>query len=596
MVGDHKIVQAKDELNGELRGIVVKDLVEENQIGRQRESERTLLLDTIQADCSHASKNLASIDITWSHLYATKDSSELLRELDRQKNSCRESIVIQKDQLNKFLVYLSGLQEDFVKSIRRYTRDSLALSSRMNDNIRRLETLLISERSSMERAFLSSRTDLLQKQHLALGDLFERRRLNEESEFLDKRVENGRIFYDDISHLWFDDISTHKVAKLALDKAAQELEQHLMKMTAVFQLNKEKLEYNLQVLIERNKEHETVRNSCKSRLNRLRSIKTALENRLQRIEDANLAENSNLSQEFQRFAGQYREMQERLKHAEEVGALKFADIWNMHQTEAKNVASKLLNADRVIHESVIGLPWQHPKEEQLRAEADAEGSQSGTGTMKTQTGSSSHVSRTSRFPAAKSKKVLDLVFESAQFLLGDTVDMKVGVATECLLSAIGVDSIEDVDLLVEIFYKGQDEDDEELLADPADVIPLIAEFVKLKEEMRIADVSPVKRKKSVGVEEAEVRSRRRREEQKFWQRLAHVLPTWRVQRVYPSLLSGSRRFLELLQRRDKNISSCQRIKVENDRLRSLAAVYLAGKVNTELLIPPSSIIKMPKIE
>ena len=367
-----------------------------------------------------------------------------------------------------------------------------------------------------------------------------------------------------------------------------------MKMTAVFQLNKEKLEYNLQVLIERNKEHETVRNNCKSRLNRLRSIRTALESRSHRLENMSKAENMNICQELQRFAAQYREMQERLKHAQQVDATKFADIWNMHQDETKVIAFKLVEADRVIHETLLGIPWQHPKEEQLRAEADAEGSQSGTGTMKTQTGSSSHVSRASRFPAAKSKKVLDLVVDSTIFLLGESTDLKIGVATESLLSAIGIDSLEDVDLLVEIFFKGQDEDDEELLVDPADVIPLITEFIKLKEEMRIADVSPVKQKKRAGVEEAEVRLRRRREEQKFWLRLSHVLPTWRVQRMYPSLLAASRRYLTVLRKRDDNLAVCHRIKRENDQLRGLAEVYLSAKINVELLIPPACLIKPQK--
>merc|ERR1719291_1550471 len=92
----------------------------------------------------------------------------------------------------------------------------------------------------------------------------------EETEFLERRQERERDFQQQIEDLRTHNADDYNKCKIALEKGIQELEQHLEKMMSTYQLNKEKLEYNLQVLSERNKEHIAIRSSYKNRLNRLR--------------------------------------------------------------------------------------------------------------------------------------------------------------------------------------------------------------------------------------------------------------------------------------------------------------------------------------
>merc|ERR1711881_365540 len=87
---------------------------------------------------------------------------------------------------------------------------------------------------------------------------------------------------------------------------------------------------------------------------------------------------------------------------------------------------------------------------------------------------------------------------------------------DAILRYVGVESQEDVDLLVSLFYQGQDEDDETLYVDADDVLKLLKEFIQEKENLRIADVAPDKKKKAkttqLGSEsEADRKARRRRE-------------------------------------------------------------------------------------
>merc|ERR1712054_635718 len=210
-----------------------------------------------------------------------------------------------------------------------------------------------------------------------------------------------------------------------------------------------------------------------------------------------------------------------------------------------------------------------------------------------------------KYSASKVKKVLDLVKEETQFLL----DLKVReqmmtlppeqrdvLQIDAILRYIGVESQEDVDLLVSIFYHGQDEDDEALMVDADDVLQMLKEFIVEKENLRIADVAPDKKKKNtkqtVGSEsEADRKARRRREERKFWERMGHVVPDMNF-RVWKALEVFLKKYYDLLQKRSKAIDSAVGLQKQNEELKQLLDQYLGSKVNEELQVPPTHVIRV----
>merc|ERR1712048_1190391 len=122
----------------------------------------------------------------------------------------------------------------------------------------------------IEEAFEHERSEVLSRNKAEIEALFERRRQMEETEFLERRQERERDFQQQIEDLRTHNADDYNKCKIALEKGIQELEQHLEKMNSTYTLNKEKLEYNLQVLSERNKEHTAIQSSYKNRLNKLR--------------------------------------------------------------------------------------------------------------------------------------------------------------------------------------------------------------------------------------------------------------------------------------------------------------------------------------
>merc|ERR1711904_458010 len=154
-------------------------------------------------------------------------------------------------------------------------------------------------------------------------------------------------------------------------------------------------------------------------------------------------------------------------------------------------------------------------------------------------------------------------------------------------------SQEEFDLLVNLFFQGQDEDDETLYAEADDVLKLLKDFIVEKANLQLADVAPDKKKKTrnqtVGSEsEADRKARRRREERKFWERMGHVVPDMNF-RVWKALDLFLKKYFESLGARAKSIDSAVNMQKQNEELKQLLDQYLGSKVNEELQVPPTHV-------
>eukprot|EP00921_Rhytidocystis_pertsovi_P001099 GHVQ01001868.1.p1 GENE.GHVQ01001868.1~~GHVQ01001868.1.p1 ORF type:complete len:387 (+),score=58.10 GHVQ01001868.1:461-1621(+) len=376
-------------------------------------------------------------------------------------------------------------------------------------------------------------------------------------------------------------------------------------MVATYQLNKEQLSYNLQVLTERNKEHSAILLTYKNRLSRLREILNNLIGRYHKLDAKYRHSNEGLTEEYKRLTIQFKELQEKFKHFEFADENRFRLIWEVNENQVRQYMAKVLDADKIIHEQQLGLTWAPPREEELTNECEAF-SESGTTTVK----STSKVSEDSgvykrRYSPSKIKKVLDFVSSECHFLLdykikeeliGMDSEQQTLVQVDAILKYVGVENQDDIDLLVSLFYQGQDEDDETVYVDADDVLKLVKDFLREKENARIADVSPdIKKKKSgrqIGSEtETDVRARKRREERRFWERMSHVLPDVNM-RLWKALEEFLRRYYKELKDRSEVIDGAVKLQQENQELKQLMDQYLQSNVNTDLLVPPTHVIRV----
>lgn len=590
----------------ELTDIRVRFDDSENQRRIVEENNRLDRYEALQIEAVTSGRKNAAIEMKWAELLNMDIPQELNEQLEFQKKACQLIIDTKDRRIRDFQQELKNKDEEYIKMLKQQSADITSLNSKMRDQYHTMRRHYEQQLEEIEEAFEKERTEMLGKNKAEIEALFEKRRQMEESEFLERRQERERNFQQQIEELRTHFADEYNKCKVALERGIQELEQHHEKMMSTYQLNKEKLGYNLQVLIERNKEHQQIQSTYKNRLNKLRETLNTLMTRYYSLDQKYKQQNVELTEEYKRLTRQFKDLQEKFHHFEQADERKFRDVWEMNEQEVRGLISKVLEADRLIHEQQLGHEWMQPKAEQLELELETF-SESGTATGKSTAIESAEMGQSvsGKYSVTKVKKVLDLIKEETHFLL----DLKVReqilslppeqrdvLQVDAILRYIGVESQEDVDLLVSIFYHGQDEDDESLMVDPDDVLQVLKEFIQEKENLRIQDVAPDKKKKArtqhLGSEsEADRKARRRREERKFWERMGHVIPDMNF-RVWKALDLFLKKYYDLLGKRSKAIDEAVSMQRENEELKHLLDQYLGSKVNEELQVPPTHVIRV----
>ncbi|CAE7255304.1 DRC1 [Symbiodinium pilosum] len=588
----------------ELTSIRVRFDDQENQRRIVEENNRLDRYEALQIEAVTSGRKNAAIEMKWADLLNMDIPQELNDQLQFQKSACRQIIESKDRRIEDFKTELKNKDEEYIKMLKQQSLDITTLITKMREQYHALRQHYEKELEDIEQAFEDERKEMLQKNKAEIEvALFEKRRQMEENEFLERRQERERGFQQQIEELRTDNADGYNKCKIALEKGIQELEQHLEKMLATYLLNKEKLEYNLQAALQGGigpfswvpLAFKPTNSSLADWLPLLSDIlRNALISRYNTLDQKYKTHNHELTEEYKRLTKQFKDLQEKFQHFEQADEKKFREVWEMNEAEVRGLMTKVLEADRLLHEQQLGHEWVPPKEELLQQELDTF-SESGTTTGKSTALESAEMgqSDSGKFSATKVKKVLDLIKEETQFLL----DLKVRdqlaelppeqrdvLQIDALLRYIGVEGQQDVDLLVQVFYRGQEEDDEALMVEPDDVLQLLKDFIEEKENMRIADVAPDKKKKArtqqLGSEsEADRKARRRREERKFWERMGHVIPDMNF-RVWKALDVFLKRYYDLLQKRSKAIDSA---------VWALKQMwYLGSKVNEELQVPPGT--------
>ena len=59
-------------------------------------------------------------------------------------------------------------------------------------------------------------------------------------------------------------------------------------------------------------------------------------------------------------------MQSKFRHFELADTTKYDEMWAMHEDEAKDMVDKLLKADKIISEQILGWQWRAPDRNALQ--------------------------------------------------------------------------------------------------------------------------------------------------------------------------------------------------------------------------------------
>ncbi|KAJ3042074.1 hypothetical protein HDV00_008155 [Rhizophlyctis rosea] len=291
---------------------------------------------------------------------------ELNELLAKQKQACDALSGTKNKLIAEYVAELKSKDDEYVKELKRQAEEIDTLLERMEQQHRSFQTTLREEIDAIEKAFVEERTDLVDSTVGEVDQLFETRRANE-SRYMEERAERIEEHIKQLEALRVHDAEEYNLVKIKLETDVQVLEQQLQQMRATYQLNTEKLEYNYSVLKKREEENGTILGAQKRKITRLTDHLNTLKAKIAKQEKGFQQEYMALTDDYKRITEQFKELQKKFRHFQVADSKKYRDVWKMNDELAKELMRKVVQADRIIHEQQLGIPYIPPAEELFRS-------------------------------------------------------------------------------------------------------------------------------------------------------------------------------------------------------------------------------------
>merc|ERR1712228_507572 len=204
---------------------------------------------------------------------------------------------------------------------------------RMHESIKRIRDEYERQIICVEKSFMAERRHIIDSNQKNLDLLYAKRR-NQEFQILHQKMSDNALFDADLLRVRSEDQQSYNKLKINLESHIQILEQQLEEMRAMYQLNTEKLNYNFQVLKEREKENLTTVDHLKRREKKLKEIVASIKEKFKLSEMRKNERFRVLNDEYNRVSVQYKELQQKFKHFEKTDTEKYEQICCMNREDA----------------------------------------------------------------------------------------------------------------------------------------------------------------------------------------------------------------------------------------------------------------------
>lgn len=577
---------------------------------RKEEDKRAERLRELEKELLESTNINREIELKWAQIAQKDIPQELYTQIAIQYKAASKLLASKDEIIKQLQTELKVKDEDYVELLATHHDDVETLVKSIKEQFALLQTVCEGELSDVERAATEERTEQITNNRSEIEDLFKKRREMELQTMFEKQRREGE-FQLELTKIRGTDAEDYNNLKVTLENNIQLLEQQLEEMRATYQLNTEKLEYNHAVLEERDSEN---KQTVEHHRQRLRRLKEALSNHKQRFfkQDARFKnENNELTDDYKRITEQFKDLQKKFRHFEMVDNKKYREVWAMNEDNVMQMVRKVLKADAIIHEQILGLnhhsPYSTPDGNPLPIEQITSAQifnsvhpREEEASLATQMGlnnnsSADPMASMGRFSRDQIRAVMAMLAGEAHFLVDSRLkDTLRGMSEEeadiyrvdAVLSSLGIEDREDLDELVGFFY--EDPKADKPTVHPNDIIKVVRDFVVQRQNSKSKTSEGLSGIKTDTVS-SEKKARKRERERRFWQKLGNVVPD-HTNSVWDALEKAQRKYNTLLEERAQAIDDTTELAKQNEELKILLQEYLGSKINQDLQIPPTRLI------
>lgn len=158
------------------------------------------------------------------------------------------------------------------------------------------------------------------------------------------------------------DANKQNEQKIKLETEMQILEKCMEDMKAIYTLNEEKLKFNYEVLYEREGVNKKTMKTLNNRKRRAKITLSEVTKQF-RIQSSKFQkQNINLTNEYKQFTAWFKDLQKKYERFEKSDDNRIKEVWSMNDQEARNLAEKIMHADKVIHLQQLSIAWKPPSD------------------------------------------------------------------------------------------------------------------------------------------------------------------------------------------------------------------------------------------
>eukprot|EP00760_Papus_ankaliazontas_P035472 PhM_4_TR7813/c0_g1_i1/m.14773/K19754/DRC1; dynein regulatry complex protein 1 len=545
-------------------------------------------------DTKSSRERNGEVEMKWQDLYFKKIPQELQKELNMQKEACSK-IMLAKDRLiDDFRQQLKDADDEYVLALQRQASNIDGLISTMHHETDTMIAAYERELDQIEDAYTQERRQLLDTNQDEIQQLMQQRE-NKEKENSRKRDQKVTQDQQELDHLHEANAEEYAAKKVTLQKDIHTLAQQLEAMRAMYLLNQEKLLYNLRVLGQRTEENKRAIRAHREKMQRLQDNLSGLLMRYSEADKKYRQQNRELTVSYQRITEQYKDLQLKYQHFEKADFDNYNKVWKMNEEECMKYVQKCLQADMIVFQELLSVPWQSPKLDFWDVqESGANTSAAGNTTGNNDGDGHSDLDEDEEEETELSdiaKSMLQMLVTQVPFLnpseerVRATIDSLEGEdpmapkKMDAILRSLGCESQQERNHMLTHFVV--EKDGGAVLIDPQDAVRALQRY--LEDRHRRQNQTTVK--SQVTLSKEKVKAQRRKAERQFWERITNVVPL-KHERVWKSIEGALEKHLKNLQQRTVLIDETDKLRQQNDELRALLNQYLGTRINQELFAPP----------
>ncbi|XP_074251370.1 dynein regulatory complex protein 1 isoform X2 [Saimiri boliviensis] len=326
--------------------------VEEEDVKRQR-------IEKLENEVKTSQDKFDEITSKWQEGKQKRIPQDLWEMLNTQQLHCAGLLEDKNKLISELQQELKTKDDQYVKDLKKQSDDICLLLERMEEQVKNVMKTFREELYHIEKAFEVERQELLASNRKKWERALQAHNAKE-LEYLNNRIKKVEDYEKQLNKQRIWDCEEYNMIKIKLEQDVQILEQQLQQRKAVYLLNQEKLEYNLQVLKKRDEESTVIKSQQKRKINRLHDTLNNLRSKYAKQIKQFQEENQSLTLEYKRLVMQFKELQKAMRHFALIDDEKFREIWLMNEEEAKDLIARGFDVDRIIHTHHLGLPWTAP--------------------------------------------------------------------------------------------------------------------------------------------------------------------------------------------------------------------------------------------